>query len=561
ASYVEPAECVDLNNSLSELMDDERREIQRILHELSQHIKRDADGYLANNATLGILDSYFARAIWGRENDCCISQINDRYDLIIEKGRHPLIDRHKVIANSYHMINPVNTILITGPNTGGKTVSLKLIGLFALMHQCAIPLPANEVSLPVYDNIFCDIGDNQSIADDLSTFSAHIANLAYITSHATNHSLVILDELGSGTDPVEGQALASSVLDFLRLRKVYTVATTHYAQLKAYGQQHDEIMTSSVQFDEENLKPTYLYQENTIGRSNALEIAKRLGFNQGIIDKAYEFRDQQQQPQDRLLENLQKQLDIVAQQREKMDLEKQQILAEREELQKQQEKLRSDSIEVMENARTKAAEMIEQIREESEEIISELKAMEAYRVNEVSAAKGKISALMPEQKVETIDDGKPLQVGDYVMISQTSQRGEIIEIDRKNAMVFCDGLKIRSSLSNLIRIEKPKPKKPVSTKAKVTRVNPAFKMELNLIGMRVEEALEALDKYMDNAVVSNAPFVRIIHGVGTGAVRSAVWKRLEKYKFVKKYEIAAANDGGAGATLVTLGSSDKNAGK
>lgn len=553
ATYIEPAEAIEHNNRLADLVQEEKKEVQRILAELSQMIKKDAAGYLANNETLGILDSYFARAIWGRENDCCISTINEDFNMIIEKGRHPLIDRRKVVANSYHMIKPVDTILITGPNTGGKTVSLKLIGLFAVLHQCGVPLPADEVSLPVYDNIFVDIGDNQSIQDDLSTFSAHISKLAYISENATDSSLVILDELGSGTDPIEGQALASAILDTFRERKIYTVATTHFSQLKAYGKQHNEILLASVQFDEENLKPTYKYIENTIGRSNALEIAQRLGFSKYIIKKAYDFKAAQQLPTDVMIENLQKQLDEASQLKEKLKQEKEELNRQMLQMKQERQQLQIDRKEIIEEAKLQAYEIVENVREESDELIAQLKEMDSYRINDVSRIKQNISSLVREEDPVIIEDDESFNIDDYVMISLTRQKGQIISLDKKNAVILCDGMKVKSSLSNLVKIEKPKEKKTVSTKAKVTRVNSDFKVECNLIGMRVEEAMIVLDKYLDNAILANAPFVRIIHGYGTGALRKAVWDRLKKNRYVVKYEAADGANGGSGATIVTLG--------
>ena len=499
-----------------------------------------------------MLDSIFAKARWAKEHDAIVGEINDSMDLIIEKGRHPLIDPRKVVANSYHIVKPIKTILITGPNTGGKTVSLKLVGLFTIMHLSGMALPCEYASIPVYDNVFYDIGDNQSIQDDLSTFSAHIQNLARICEEATDRSLVILDELGSGTDPVEGQALASAVLDYFRRRNIYTMATTHYAKLKAYGQQYDDIMLSSVEFDQVDLKPTYRYLENTIGQSNALEIATRYGMSKYIVDKAREFKLAQQTPEDRVMENLQKQLELVTQQSEALDARLKEAGELRNQLDEEKAQLAVDKKNIILEARQQAFDIIEEAREESEDIIEELKAQKNYDMNEVAKLKHKLSEIAEEAEVEEDEpvDDTPLKTGDYVKIILTNQSGEIISMDKKYATVLCGNTKIKASLGNLVKTARPV-KKEQNVRAKVKRTS-SFNVECNLIGMRVEEAMGVLDKFLDDALVANAPFVRVVHGMGTGALRTAVWNKLKKTKFVRKYEFADGNQGGSGATIVTL---------
>ncbi len=550
ATYIEPSELVPLNNELQELQDNERREIQRILHTLSQEVKKDGHNYLANLDTLALLDSIFAKAQWAKEHDAIVAEISENMDLVIEKGRHPLIDPNKVVANSYHLIEPIRTILITGPNTGGKTVSLKLVGLFAVMHLSGMALPCDKASIPIYDNIFYDIGDNQSITDDLSTFSAHIKKLISICNSATNKSLVILDELGSGTDPVEGQALASAVLEYFRKKQVYTLATTHYSKLKAYGQQCDDIMLASVEFDQSNLKPTYRYLENTIGQSNALEISKRYGMDAEIVEMAKSFKLQQQQPEDIVMENLQQQLELVKQQQQQLSVQLENLAQQENEINERKQQLENDSQKIIQKAQQEAFEIVERVKEESEEIIEQLKAQQNYSINEVAKLKHQISELIEDEEEESVD-AEPLKIGDYVKIALTNQVGEIIELDKKNATVLCGNTKIKSSLSNLVKTTKPKSSQETLKKAKVEHSS-SFKVECNLIGMRVDEALAVLDKFLDNALLSNAPFVRIVHGVGTGALRKAIWQKLGKYKFVKKYELADSAQGGSGATIVTL---------
>jgi DNA mismatch repair protein MutS2 len=551
ATYIEPAVIVTLNNELQLLQEAENREIQRILFNLSQLVKKDGSQYLANNETLGMLDSIFAKAQWAREKDAIVAETSSNMNLIIEKGRHPLIDPEKVVANSYHIIDPIRTILITGPNTGGKTVSLKLIGLFTVMHLSGMPLPCREASIPLYDNIFYDIGDNQSIQDDLSTFSAHIKKLAWICRKATNRSLVIVDELGSGTDPVEGQALASAVLEYFRRNQIYTVATTHFAKLKAYGQQYDDILMASVEFDQQNLKPTYRYLENTVGQSNAIEIARRYGFDEEILQNAYDFKLAQQAPEDIVMENLQKQLETVSQEREYLEQQIAELQKDREAFENEKDKFDRSRQEEFDKAREEASEIVEKARQEAEEIIEELKQQKNYDLNRVATIKHQLSELAQEEDDAFDDPDRNFKVGDYVRITLTNQHGEIISIDRKGATVLCNGIRIKSSLNNLVKTNRPKPKAEAVVRNKAAR-SVSFKVELNLIGMTVEEAMPQLDKFLDSALLAKAPFVRVVHGMGTGALRKAVWDRLKKCSFVSKYEFAPSNQGGSGATIVTL---------
>lgn len=549
AVYVEPSALVGLNNELQQTKSEELEEIKRILFSLSQSVKKDGPKLLANTETLGLLDCLFAMAQWAHANDGTVGEISDS-DLQIYKARHPLIDSSRVVANTYTMIKPVRTILITGPNTGGKTVSLKIIGLFSLMMASGMPLLCEKASIPLFDEIYSDIGDSQSITDDLSTFSGHIQKLAEICSKATGRSLVILDELGSATDPAEGQALASAVLEHLRSRGVYVVATTHFSKLKSYAREHGDIMISSMEFDQQDLKPTYRYIENTIGQSYAIQIARRYGIDEEIVEKAMAFKLEQQSDSDRLLENLQQQIEEVRQQKERLDKKAERLRRENEQLKEGKRQLKADQREIIEKAEQQAAEVVAQASERAEEIIDELKKQESYNIKEVAKLKHEIQQLAPEKEQEI--DGE-ITIGDYVRIGSSSQKGEVIEMDRKSAIVNCDGLKIQSKLNNLVRLAKPvdKPQSKKTASSKVVKSS-GFSIELNLLGYRVDEALEAMDKFLDNALVANVPFVRIVHGMGTGALRSAIWARLRTYKFVKKFEHAAAAEGSSGVTVVTF---------
>ncbi|MBQ6654161.1 MAG: endonuclease MutS2 [Erysipelotrichaceae bacterium] len=549
AVYVEPAELVVMNNQIQQTRSEETEEIKRILFSLSQKVKADGARLLANTETLGLLDCLFAMGQWAARNDGTVGEISPS-DLLIRKARHPLIDSARVVANSYSMIKPVRTILITGPNTGGKTVSLKIIGLFSLMLASGMPLLCESAEIPLFDDIYTDIGDSQSITDELSTFSGHIRNLAEICRQATGRSLVVLDELGGATDPMEGQALASAVLEHLRLKGAYVVATTHYSKLKAYAREHEDIMISSMEFDRQDIKPTYRYIENTIGQSYAIEIARRYGVSDDILEKAQQFKKEQQTDSDRLLENLQGQIEEVRQQKERLDRKAERLKRESEQIKQDRQQLKTDQREILDKAQKEAAEVVAQASERAEEIIDELKKQNSYSIKDVARLKHEMEELAPEMEEEI--DGE-ITIGDYVRIGSSSQKGEVIEMDRKSAIVNCDGLKIQCKLASLVKLarpaEKEAPKKASSSKVVKSS---GFSIELNLLGYRVDEALEAMDKFLDNALVANVPFVRIVHGMGTGALRSAIWNRLKTYRFVKKFEHAGQGEGSTGVTVVTF---------
>ncbi len=546
AVYVEPSSLVPLNNQLQDAYSKEKVEIHRILVRLTGLVKQDGIGILANIQTLAVLDAIFAKAVWAKNNDGIVGKISEG-DFHIKQGRHPLIDPGKVVANDYNMVDPVRIILITGPNTGGKTVSLKIIGLFSLMHLSGFPVLASEAQIPFFDHVYYDIGDSQSIDDDLSTFSGHISHIAYICKHCTKKSLVILDELGSATDPNEGQAIASAVLEYLRGQDCYVAATTHFSKLKSYAKQYDDIMISSVEFDQQNLKPTYRYLENTIGQSNAIDIAKRYGLDESIIENALAFKRQQQSESDILLERLQAELEAARQQKQQAEALQLEAAQMKQQIEAQQEKLNEDKEKILADAKSKAAQIVYDAQDEAEIIIDDLKKMKNYNIAEVAKLKKQLDEVVDIEEDEVIDD--TISVGDYVRINTTSQKGQVIEMDRKSATVNCGGLKIKSKLENLVKINPPKETKTTSVRSSVTKKS-NFSIELNLIGCRVDEALDKLDKYLDDALVARVPYVRIIHGMGTGALRSAIWQQLKRYKFVSKYELGSASEGSSGATIV-----------
>ena len=549
ATYVEPSQFVGINNELQQAYVNEENEIKRILFSLSQLVKQDSAGYLANVETLALLDSIFACGLYAKANDATVGQLSEK-DFILKKARHPLIDSSKVVSNDYSIKDPIKMVLITGANTGGKTVSLKIFALFSLMFLSGLPLLCDEAYIPLFDGIYYDIGDGQSIDDDLSTFSSHIRNISNIISKASSKSLVIFDELGSSTDPNDGQALAASVLDYCRKKGIYVVATTHFAKLKAYGKQYDDIMVASVEFDNDNLKPTYRYIENSIGNSNALEIARRYGLNQQIIEQAYSFKQANSTKEDLLMEKLQQQLNDIVLKQDTIAQLQLQLTAQKELLDKKIAEIEKSKEQILEQAKEQSQQIVLNAYSQSEQLIDKLKQMENYNINDVAKIKHQINQLVDDNMLDDqIDyDNEEITVDDYVRVKTTNQIGQVISIDKKNATIICQGVKMKVALASLVKTNKPKEKKTVSTRSRVARKS--FSIECNLIGLRVDEALEKLDKYLDDALLANVPFVRIIHGVGTGALRNAVWDKLKRCRFVKSYQHGTAQEGSTGATIV-----------
>lgn len=551
AVYLEPPVFIEINNRKLSLKSQEEEEVEKILMECTSRIKEVANYLSYNLSTVALLDSLFARGQWGKNNDCTIGELVEEKELSLIKARHPLIDPKKVVSNTYKIEDPYRVLLITGPNTGGKTVSLKIIGLMVLMTYCGMPISCDEAKIPFFDNVFIDIGDEQSVVSSLSTFSAHLSKLAQICNEATSDSLILLDELGSGTDPKEGESLAIAVLNELRERKSIIVATTHYGRLKSYGKRHSDILVAMVQFDVEKLMPTYKFIEGLTGQSNAFDIALRYGLDPKIIKNAKFLKDQGKTTEDELIEKLEKQL--VVNQNIEMNLkEKLEIInKEKEKLEKEKDFIEKQKETLLNNAKLEAELYIEEKREEADEIISKLRS----KGNDIKYHEALIIKKELEIEDEIIEENndKEFKVGDVVSIKSNNQVGIITSINKKRVNVDVRGINIKSNISNIRHSDK----KIVAKKEAPSFVNThkitETSFECNLIGLRVEEALQDLDKFLDNAKFSRLPMVRIVHGDGTGALRKAVHKRLRNDKSVKEFRLGMPNEGGTGATVVTFG--------
>ena len=543
--YFEPAFLSQFQNELNGLRHQEENEIERICLELSHKIALESEQLLSDLETAAILDALFAKAIWGQKNEGVVADLTQNTLELVE-ARHPLIDPKDVVSNTYTLSPPHKMVLISGPNTGGKSVSLKTIGLFVLMTHAGFPILAKTAKVMQVDQIFVDIGDQQSIEKNLSSFSAHLETVRNVSEHATSKSLILLDELGSQTDPLEGESLSMAILDQFREKGSWVVATTHFMRLKQYGQRYDDILVSSVEFDLTKLMPTYRYRENVMGESNAFAIAKRLGLDESIIDAAFNYKQESQYETDHMMEILENK--IQEQEEIKESLAKKQLALDERIL----------VLETQEKESQVALEKYKQELESQHESVLEDKLLEAEMLmEEMNKTNRPDLRKKAVQEIKKMQADKPIKqeiaIGDRVQLKSTQQIGIVEAIEKKTVFVSISGLKVSMDISKVLKVAGPAKiikKKPQRSHSIQTLSS--FKLEINLIGKRVSEALPLLDKYLDECLVHNVMSCRVIHGHGTGQLRTAVHQLLRTHKHVKSFELASMAEGGAGATLVQL---------
>lgn len=559
ASYVEPQVLMNLNNKKMHLIEEEKEEVETILRNCSNEVKSIAKEEIANLETCAILDSIFAKAEWGKSKDACVADLSEGKNLDIVKARHPLIDPKSVVCNDYHLEPPHRMLLITGPNTGGKTVSMKIIGLFTLMTYCGMPIPAESAIIPYFDHVFADIGDDQSVESSLSSFSSHIEKQAEIMRYATDRSLVLLDEAGSGTDPREGEALAISLLNALREKKCLTVATTHYGRLKTYGKRHEDILLASVQFDMEKLMPTYKYMEGFTGSSNAFEVAEKYGLPDSIIKYARFLKNQAKTEEEELIERLERQLNENARRGELLEKQIQENEEKAKQLAKQELQIQHEKNMAHDKAEKEAKEYLEKVKQEADAVLSDIRDREKQvHYHEALSKKKDFDTIIQEnEQQDRIPSNHVYQVGDAVELRSSDQVCEIVKIEKKDITILLNGRELRVKQSQIrpslhvIPKMKKKPEESVHVSTGVSLFS-SMSMECNLIGMHVDEAMEIMDRYVDQAKLHHLTSFRIIHGDGSGALRKAVHERLLKDKSVKEYRLGMPSEGGTGATVVTL---------
>lgn len=550
-AYIEPRSLIILNNKLQSLKSQETIEIERILFMLSQDVKQVGYELMGNLDTLALLDEIFAKALWAKEVNGCIAQLNTTdHHLYMKWARHPLIEPDTAVSNTYEIKAPYHSLLITGSNTGGKTVTLKTIGLFVEMTLCGMPIAAEEALIPMFDALYVDIGDDQSIQESLSTFSSHISKLSHICNHADAHSLVLLDELGSGTDPREGEPLAVAVLDDLRRSGAMIIATTHFSALKHYGSKNDDILLSSVEFDMEHMRPTYRYIEGISGQSNAFEIARRYGLKESMLQAAIKAKEEQRSEQDVAMDKLEQTLMENHELKDKLNARLADVKTLQEALAKEKAQFEHDKEQMLIRIKEKAQKELDEKQEEAEEIIQALKELkEDSKPHEMVSLKSQLAKLREEEEQEEERD-EEFNVNDYVLIRKYNYYGDILSINKDKVCVFANGMKMNVTKSDITHAKRQVQKK--NKKEYASKGIRSISMECNVIGMRVAEAIPIIDKYLDNAILAKANNVRLIHGVGTGALRKGVHDYLKHNPRVESFHMGGQGEGGLGATVVTL---------
>lgn len=563
--YIEPEAVVGKNNQLREAQIDERQEERRILLELSNLLRPYQEDIAANATILGHLDFVNAKARYAHVMKATEPVISADNVISLRQARHPLIDPAKVVANDIDLGKDYKAIIVTGPNTGGKTITLKTVGLTQLMAQSGLFIAANEHSqVGLFDEVFADIGDEQSIEQNLSTFSSHIENIVSILNSATDHSLILVDELGAGTDPQEGAALAMAILDEIGSMGSEVIATTHYPELKAYGYNRPETINASMEFDNETLKPTYRLLIGIPGRSNALEIASRLGIKSTIIDEARSLTSEDSQDLNNMIADLtaqKRQADVDAAEVAKTLAESQQLEAD---LKAKFDDYLKQKDRLMDEAKDQANQVVEKTRLRADEIIRDIRKKQlqagktVIKEDQLIDTKGQINALHQDNRLKknrVLNREKKrhtFKKGDEVVVRSYGQRGVIVDkIDDHHFEVQMGILKMKIEDVDLERAApdktEPKPRATVQ-RTRSNGVSPT----LDLRGHRYEEAMAEVDRFIDSALLAGYPSVTIIHGKGTGALRKGVTEYLQSNSRVKSFGFSPANAGGDGSTIVKL---------
>ena len=538
AFYVEPASFIDANNRKISLMQDREDEIERILRELSYLIASIAEAYLHDFESLMDLCVIFAKAQYGMKHNGIMAELTSDEYFCFKDLCHPLIDEKKVVSNTYRLFSPYKGIVISGSNTGGKTVSLKAIGLSILMTYLGIPIISSEATVPFYRGIYVDIDDNQSIEDSLSTFSAHIRNINGILKEADEHCLILIDELISGTDPKEAQAISLAILDKIKEIRAQFIITTHFDDIKNYSYDDEEILLSSVGFDLNTLNPTYHYYEDSIGSSNAIEIASRFFDDPSIIENARQYLEKNKSEQDEMMDRLAKQMQETEDLKNSLKAKEQ----EAEELRNKYEEELKRFEEEKEALRMKYVKELDEFIEQTKEAaLEKLDSIKEKKDTEVVKEIEKLESKIPEKK-EKVE----FKIGDNVRIKDNEQIGIIASIKGENVTVNVRGLTIRTKVKDLTLMPKIKKQETKVTSAKYKRVP----SELNLVGERVEDGLVIMEEYLDKANAARMSSVKVIHGIGTGTLRKALRQRLAKLSYVKSFRDGDYYDGGSAVTIV-----------
>lgn len=567
--FIEPMAVVELNNQLKELRIKEQVEIERILMEIAAMIAERSEDIRFNQTILKELDFIFAKGKLSIDMKAVEPELNINGKIMIKNGRHPLLKPDEVVANSIWLGEEFHILVITGPNTGGKTVTLKTLGLLTLMAQSGLHVPADYgTKLAVFDQVFADIGDEQSIEQSLSTFSSHMTNIVNIMDNVTSKSLVLFDELGAGTDPTEGAALAMAILNNLRESGTATVATTHYSELKQYALSSNGVENASVEFDVDTLSPTYKLLIGVPGKSNAFEISRKLGLSDFLINSAKELLTREDIHFEDLLQNIEKSRTTAQREKEeaaRLRLETQKL---REEYYEKRQQLEIQKEKVLKDAKKEAYKIVKQAKLDADEIVDNLKSLrveleekemnrkiEEARKN-ISGKMGKLAEGMSEQIILKTNKKPPknLKPGESVNVLSLNQIGYVVspEDESGNVQIQVGIMKVNMHVSNLERTTPEKETKKSGAGKIVKSKSQNIKTDIDVRGQNLEEAMLEVDKYLDDAYIAGLTHVTIIHGVGTGVLSAGLKQMLKKHKHAKGFREGAYGEGGAGVTIVEL---------
>ena len=571
--FIEPAAVVNLNNQLKELDLQEQEEIEVILGDLSSQAAVHTSELAADQKIMTTLDFIFAKAKLAMEQNATEPIFNTEHYIQIRKGRHPLLDKKKAVPIDVRLGKDFDLLVITGPNTGGKTVSLKTVGLFTLMGQAGLHIPALDRSeLSIFSEVYADIGDEQSIEQSLSTFSSHMTRVVHILQHADADSLCLFDELGAGTDPTEGAALAIAILNYLHDRGIRTMATTHYSELKIYALSTNFVENACCEFDVETLRPTYRLLIGIPGKSNAFAISSKLGLSDEIIHAAKEQISKEDESFEDVIADLEQSRVTIEKEQQEIAEYKERIRTLQEQLQKKNEKIDQAKDKILRDANEKARAILQEAKDVADETIrdfnkagasADIKELEKKRQkvrDKINEKNGKLALGNTQKKPadqKTVDP-KKLKKGDSVKIISMHLKGIVNTLPdaRGNLFVQCGIMRMQTNVNDLVPVKEETITAPAlqRTNTGKLKMSKSFSVssEINLLGCTVDEAIAKLDKYLDDAYLAHLPSVRVVHGKGTGALRSAVQSHLKRLKYVKEYRLGEYGEGDAGVTIVTF---------
>lgn len=564
--FIEPEYVLELNNELIALTIDEREEVEAILRSLSARLGAMAEQLFADTEVLYSIDEYYARAEYGYVHKCALPKVNGKGYINIIKGRHPLIDKKKTVPVSIELGSDYDILLLSGANTGGKTVTLKMCGLFCLMAACGLYIPAAEgSSVSVFENVFCDVGDSQSIEESLSTFSSHLLNIINICNGANAKSLILIDELGGGTNPDEGQALAKAIVKHLLLKGCKGIVTTHFTPLKEFAYELDRIENASMEFDSDTLKPLYSIKIGLPGASNALAISRRLGLDGSILSDAYGYLSEGARSFENVIGKAEESRIRAEEELRKVRLMEEEWNKKLSSLNAQIEEVNKEKEKISRSARSESRRIIAERCERAEEILAAIE--EIFNAEEISQSdlikartlKNKLGNISydEDEKKKTVNDyvqatKENLKSGLTVFVKQMQSRGTVTAVSRKGeAEVQCGNMKLHCKPSDLLIVGAAEQK---PEKVKIVRHIPMSMpmLEINVLGLTVGEALYEVDNFIDKAVTDNLEEIKIIHGVGTGKLKSAISEHLRRHKNVESFRLGKYGEGETGVTIIRL---------